>query len=493
MRGIPYSSPRFLMKFVMLTLCALLFMAFPSSLVGVQEVHAQKVYSVTLNPIADAYVKSDEPDTNFGGINSLDLYYYFKNYTSFVIKNYKYSYLMFDLKSIPEGSIIKSAQLKLYAYNVSATMKVDAHFCWSSWSELEVTWKNAPSFSLPATTGVNVGASGWHTWNITSDVSSALSSRKLTEVLTPEHTEEGSYSTSFWSREGSLKPELIINYTLGPYSVDVSISGLPFPSLTNLYVDGVKVYTLGGGSSKTFKFDAETAHTISVDEGVPVKSDTRYYCLSNNWRVSGAGSNIFNYTLQFYLKVDSNPSLPNLVKLSTWINNGAKKTLLGENISDTDTRHIFLSWTVDESKVKENPITIEMNSPHTAIANYKTQHYLTVKSEYGSPVGEGWYDAGSNATISIESQIPTSDWSGALGGKYVFSGWTGDLTSSDASTTIVVDKSKTVTATWRADYTMPYTILGLTVAIAGVLLFILIHFISSRTLTRWQRKWMGKP
>ena len=108
---------------------------------------------------------------------------------------------------------------------------------------------------------------------------------------------------------------------------------------------------------------------------------------------------------------------------------------------------------------------------------YKKQCYLTVKSEMGYPQGEGWYDAGSKATISVSSVIPTSDWLGALGGRYVFNGWIGDLASPDAVSTVTMDKPKTATANWRADYTMPTTILGLVIVIliVGVSLSILMR------------------
>jgi len=96
--------------------------------------------------------------------------------------------------------------------------------------------------------------------------------------------------------------------------------------------------------------------------------------------------------------------------------------------------------------------------------SYTTQYYLTVKTEYGSSKGEGWYDAGSKATISAASS----------GGGYVFSGWTGDLTSPDAASTVIMDKPKTVTATWKVSYIISNAILTNFIAIVGALLLVLV-------------------
>ena len=94
--------------------------------------------------------------------------------------------------------------------------------------------------------------------------------------------------------------------------------------------------------------------------------------------------------------------------------------------------------------------------------SYTTQYYLTVKSEYGSSKGEGWYDACSKATISVASSRDV----------YVFSGWTGDLTSSDAVSTVVMDKPKTVIATWKVVSIVSNAILANFIAIVGALLLV---------------------
>ncbi|MEM3590861.1 MAG: hypothetical protein QW702_02010 [Candidatus Bathyarchaeia archaeon] len=110
-------------------------------------------------------------------------------------------------------------------------------------------------------------------------------------------------------------------------------------------------------------------------------------------------------------------------------------------------------------------LTVTMNAPHTITFNYTIQYYLTVKSEYGNPQGEGWYDANSKATFSVS---PT-----AIGFliQQVFTGWSGDSTATSPSATIVMNGPKIVIANWKTDYTQLYvTIIG--IVVMGTISFI---------------------
>jgi len=101
--------------------------------------------------------------------------------------------------------------------------------------------------------------------------------------------------------------------------------------------------------------------------------------------------------------------------------------------------------------------SVQVNGDMAVTAIYKTQYYLTLTSQYGSVSGNGWYDAGTNATFSIGQPIgPALDgFLGTLGAGYVFGGWTGDLSASQHNATIMMDKPKVVVAVWTPNYTMP--------------------------------------
>ncbi|NIO69376.1 MAG: PQQ-binding-like beta-propeller repeat protein, partial [Anaerolineae bacterium] len=53
-------------------------------------------------------------------------------------------------------------------------------------------------------------------------------------------------------------------------------------------------------------------------------------------------------------------------------------------------------------------------------ASYRPQYYLTVKSPYGSPTGQGWYNPGSTVSSSVTSPVSPS-----TGTQQVCKGWTG--------------------------------------------------------------------
>jgi len=121
----------------------------------------------------------------------------------------------------------------------------------------------------------------------------------------------------------------------------------------------------------------------------------------------------------------------------------------------TDIRYRFDYWTIDDIVVSGNPITVHMDANHTAKAHYTKQYYLTVTTipdGATTPSGTGWYDAGTYASISTLEHVYT-----APDTRYRFNGWTTtDMTEttdpSATSTTVLMDKAKTVTANYVLQY-----------------------------------------
>jgi len=110
------------------------------------------------------------------------------------------------------------------------------------------------------------------------------------------------------------------------------------------------------------------------------------------------------------------------------------------------TRKVFTSWSGDINSL-EPKITIVVNSPMTIIANWKTQYYVKVYSEYGNPQGEGWYDKGAIATVTIS----TTKIEGIPYDK-VFKGWrdqSGNIVSTSPTYTFTVNHPVTLTAVWE--------------------------------------------
>ncbi|MCW3996941.1 MAG: hypothetical protein NWE98_12440, partial [Candidatus Bathyarchaeota archaeon] len=127
---------------------------------------------------------------------------------------------------------------------------------------------------------------------------------------------------------------------------------------------------------------------------------------------------------------------------------------IGTVAGSAGTQYVFTSWITDASGgnyVQSNGIT--MNAPKTATANWKTQYYLTVSSDYGSPTGTGWYDSGSTANFAVTSPV-----SGGTGTRYVFTAWSGDSFATSTSASITMNSAKTVTANWQTQYQVTFTV-----------------------------------
>ena len=82
---------------------------------------------------------------------------------------------------------------------------------------------------------------------------------------------------------------------------------------------------------------------------------------------------------------------------------------------------------------------------------YVHRFYLTVTSPYGSPTGEGWYNAGATATFAI-----TTPMSGETGMQYILNSWsgsgTGSYSGSAFSSSVTMTNAITETASWTTQY-----------------------------------------
>jgi hypothetical protein len=177
--------------------------------------------TITLEAISDSYVSSSDPDSNYGSLTTIKT-----EITAGTEKNYTYTYLMFDLSSIPSNTLINSANLSLYMTGISGQVPLTTggriytyYSSDTSWSETGITWNNKPSFNSEATgykaffgtVIVNV----YYKWNVTSDVSQALSAGKLTEIVCwANYTSEEFYgNATFQSKEAANKPKLTVEYS----------------------------------------------------------------------------------------------------------------------------------------------------------------------------------------------------------------------------------------------------------------------------------------
>ncbi len=156
--------------------------------------------SVTLNPVADAYVEDDTPTTNYGTATQIDV----------DASPMRELYLRFDLSSVVGN--VQTAKLRLHVADISnggspAGGSV-ARLADTTWTETGVTWNNRPTAWQPAI--ATLGAVTQNTW-VESDVTAAVATGAPVTIGLRTTNTDGAY---YDSREAANKPQLVV--TLGP-------------------------------------------------------------------------------------------------------------------------------------------------------------------------------------------------------------------------------------------------------------------------------------
>lgn len=163
---------------------------------GSSRVPAQASTTITIATAADARVLSASPTTNHGTVSRLD-----------VDDPGEHSYLRFNVSGVTGP--VTSAVLRLYATNGSANGP-SLYPTSSSWTETTITWNNKPAATGGAVANLGTfSSSAWVELNITSMITGDGS---YDFVLLPDSTD----GSSFYSREGSSPPHLVVTFTTGP-------------------------------------------------------------------------------------------------------------------------------------------------------------------------------------------------------------------------------------------------------------------------------------
>jgi hypothetical protein len=133
---------------------------------------------------------------------------------------------------------------------------------------------------------------------------------------------------------------------------------------------------------------------------------------------------------------------------SDWYNSGDKISFSYSSplvVTASSTQYVLT--VVDHS----SPLTV--TSATNVIGTYKTQYYLTLNNGgHGSVAGQGWYDAGTDASFSVSPDIV----SGSAGTQYVFKTWTGTGDSHydgpNNPGSVVMNSPMIETAGWTTQY-----------------------------------------
>ncbi len=169
----------------------------------------------TFNPDNDAYVDQENPDINYGTSSKLIM----DN-----LGNRKYSYLKFDISTIPSEKIVTSANLylwcharegggytRIYAYSVEN----------DDWNETTITWNNRPD-AVTFLSEYSGDVRAWWNWDVKAFVEKEYDGDKTVSLcLIPGDLNE--YITEFMSEEWwnpEYRPYLEVTYAL-PATIDI--------------------------------------------------------------------------------------------------------------------------------------------------------------------------------------------------------------------------------------------------------------------------------
>ncbi|MEM3046468.1 MAG: hypothetical protein QW057_05220, partial [Candidatus Bathyarchaeia archaeon] len=216
-----------------------------------------------------------------------------------------------------------------------------------------------------------------------------------------------------------------------------------------------------GGLAKTMGelpftdwFDEGTAYLYSsiVSSNVPGKRFTLESVTGPGSTIKGSGTVTGVYKTQYYLTVDEGGH--GTATGEGWYDAGSTASFSISPLTvpgGTGTRYVFTGWVgsgLGSYTGLEASHIVTMNNPVAETAGWKTQHYLTMSTNFGtvSP-GSGWHDAGS--TLSISAAAPSE----VDGERYVWLGWAGTGYGSYSGTanpaSITMNGPITETAAWR--------------------------------------------
>ncbi len=232
-----------------------------------------------------------------------------------------------------------------------------------------------------------------------------------------------------------------------------------------------------GGVTGTGSYSTGTTATFTANQTISQSPGTQYVFQGWTGGYSGTGNSgsitmnsaqtiTAQYQLQYFASVTQQPSSAPTPQGGGWYNAGSTATITAPSQNVTlspGSQLVFNGWTVDGNSQSGSTLSLQMNAPHTVVAQYTQQYYLTVQSPQGVTSGQGWYNAGTNAPISVST--PPSPMFGV---NYVFDGWQGSIQSSSQSTTVLMNGPMTVTATWHQDSTVLYMTIGAIIAIIAV-------------------------
>jgi hypothetical protein len=158
---------------------------------------------------ADAWIDQNSPTNNKGTDSIL------KVQSKGPADNFR-ALVRFTLPTgVPQGCVVESATLRLYAPTARTGRTLQALPLASPWSENGVTWNNQPGTTGPAAT--TTSASGYREWNVTAQVQAMYDTGANHGFLIKDATEGQDAEQQFHAREkGENVPQLVLTFKPAP-------------------------------------------------------------------------------------------------------------------------------------------------------------------------------------------------------------------------------------------------------------------------------------
>jgi hypothetical protein len=249
------------------------------------------------------------------------------------------------------------------------------------------------------------------------DITPGLSRYRFNGWTTPDMSEIGnplaSPTTVLVDKAKTVTAEYVVQYktSFNQSGVNSDFTG------TVTTIDGISysVSTLPA----SFWYDDATTHTFAFQSPLLATPNAKQYVWTattglstlqtGTITVSSSGTVTGNYKTQYYLTVTSAYGTPS--PTSGWFDSGSSITASTSSpvSGPTGTRYVCTGWTGTgnvPSSGSSTSVAFTITQPSTLVWNWKTQYYLTVKTDpvgLVTIIGEGWYDTAASVTLTAPS------------------------------------------------------------------------------------------
>lgn len=217
--------------------------------------------TVTLNPVADTFVRQSSPYTNYGSATPLNV----DGGT-----NIETSYLKFNLDAV-SGKTVTNARLRIYVTNASVGVQNIKNVSDTSWSEWTMNAYNQPARGTTAATLSGTVSGSWKEVDVTAAVAA-----KAGQLLSLAVDETSSDGMDFTSREGTNKPQLIVATATPVTATPVSTTSSPGPSPSVAPVPTVTEWLANGDTFETCEVTGSSAPCAEDQALGQVSSNMNY-------------------------------------------------------------------------------------------------------------------------------------------------------------------------------------------------------------------------